>query len=192
MLILSGDQLYQMDFAAMIDNHATQGADITIATIPVGDREATEFGILKTDAQNNITSFIEKPAKELLPEWISDTGTAMQEQGRNYLASMGIYIFNRKTLFDFLLVDKKEATDFGKEIIPTSINTHKVISYQYDGYWTDIGNITANSAITTPPPSIPNCSAIAENGKSVNCTGMYSPFVNDHRAVDRNYGHGLG
>ncbi|MBP6432472.1 MAG: glucose-1-phosphate adenylyltransferase, partial [Ferruginibacter sp.] len=155
-LILSGDQLYQMDFAAMIDNHTAQNADITIATIPVGDREAPEFGILKADAQNNITSFIEKPAKELLPQWISDTGTDMQEQGRNYLASMGIYIFNRKILFDFLLNEKKDAADFGKEIIPTSINTHKVISYQYEGYWTDIGNIysfyEANLALTLEIP----------------------------------------
>lgn len=155
-LILSGDQLYQMDFGEMIDNHAAQGADITIATIPVGEREAPEFGILKSDEENLITSFIEKPKKELLPEWVSDTGAEMQHQGRNYLASMGIYIFNRKTLFDFLLIDKKDATDFGKEIIPSSIATHKVISYQYDGYWTDIGNIysffEANLALTLEIP----------------------------------------
>ncbi|MBL0146681.1 MAG: glucose-1-phosphate adenylyltransferase [Chitinophagaceae bacterium] len=155
-LILSGDQLYQMDFAAMIDNHIAQEADITIATIPVGDREAPEFGILKTNEQHAITAFVEKPAKELLSDWISDTGEAMQEQGRNYLASMGIYIFNRKTLFDFLLNEKKDATDFGKEIIPTSIHTHKVISYQYEGYWTDIGNIysfyEANLALTLEIP----------------------------------------
>jgi glucose-1-phosphate adenylyltransferase len=155
-LILSGDQLYQMDFAKMIDNHTALGADISIATIPVGDREAPEFGILKTDADNNITSFIEKPKKDILPDWVSDTGAAMQSQGRNYLASMGIYIFNRKTLFSFLLDDKKTAADFGKEIIPTSINTHKVVSYQYDGYWTDIGNIysfyEANLALTQDIP----------------------------------------
>jgi glucose-1-phosphate adenylyltransferase len=155
-LILSGDQLYQMDFAKMIDNHTAQGADITIATIPVGDREAPEFGILKSDEESIITSFIEKPKKELLPEWISDTGDEMKRQGRNYLASMGIYIFNKKTLYDFLLEDKKDATDFGKEIIPSSIKTHKVISYQYDGYWTDIGNIysffEANLALTLEIP----------------------------------------
>ena len=155
-LILSGDQLYQMDFGEMIDNHAAQGADITIATIPVGEREAPEFGILKANEESLITSFIEKPKKELLPEWVSDTGAEMQGQGRNYLASMGIYIFNRKALFDFLLIDKKDATDFGKEIIPNSITTHKVISYQYDGYWTDIGNIysffEANLALTLEIP----------------------------------------
>jgi glucose-1-phosphate adenylyltransferase len=155
-LILSGDQLYQMDFVEMIDNHVAKGADISIATIPVGDREAPEFGILKSDEEHSITSFIEKPAKELLPEWVSDTGSTMQAQGRNYLASMGIYIFNRKLLFELLENEKKDATDFGKEIIPTSIEKYKVVSYQYEGYWTDIGNIysffEANLALTLDLP----------------------------------------
>lgn len=155
-LILSGDQLYQMDFSEMIDNHTKSGADISIATIPVGDREAPEFGILKADEENMITSFIEKPKKELLPEWVSETGDEMKKQGRNYLASMGIYVFNRQLLFDLLQEDYKEATDFGKEIIPNSINKHKVVSFQYDGYWTDIGNIysffEANLALTMDIP----------------------------------------
>jgi len=155
-LILSGDQLYQMDFANMVDAHIASEASISIATIPVGDKEATEFGILKTDENNCIKSFIEKPAKELLPDWISDTGHDMQEQGRNYLASMGIYVFNRDLLFDLLRSDLSDATDFGKEIIPISINHHKVVSYQYGGYWTDIGNIysffEANLALTLDIP----------------------------------------
>ena len=155
-LILSGDQLYQMDFREMFQNHIDKGADISIATIPVADREAPEFGILKTNAENYITSFIEKPAKELLPDWESETGDEMKATGRKYLASMGIYIFNRKLLFDQLLEEKKDATDFGKEIIPSSINTKKVVSFQYDGYWTDIGNIysfyEANLALTLEIP----------------------------------------
>lgn len=155
-LILSGDQLYQMDFAEMIDNHVKNKADISIATIPVGDREAPEFGILKANAENDVTSFIEKPAKDILPEWVSDTGSLMQSQGRNYLASMGIYVFSRKLLFDLLENEKKEATDFGKEIIPSSIEKYKVVSFQYDGYWTDIGNIysffEANLALTLDLP----------------------------------------
>lgn len=155
-LILSGDQLYQMDFAAMLDNHISHGADISIATIPVGDRDAPEFGILKSDEEHTITSFIEKPSKDLLPEWTSDTGDEMKAQGRNYLASMGIYVFSRKLLFDLLESEKKDATDFGKEIIPTSIEKYKVISFQYDGYWTDIGNIysffEANLALTLDLP----------------------------------------
>jgi glucose-1-phosphate adenylyltransferase len=155
-LILSGDQLYQMDFADMLDAHRKSEADITIATIPVGEREAPEFGILKANEGNDIVSFIEKPDKELLPEWISDTGDVMRAKGRNYLASMGIYVFNRKLLFDLLLEEKLAATDFGKEIIPTSIEKYKVKSFQYEGYWTDIGNIysffDANQALTEELP----------------------------------------
>jgi glucose-1-phosphate adenylyltransferase len=156
-----------MDFSEMIANHKAQHADITIATIPVGDREAPEFGILKTNEEHFITSFIEKPKKEFLPEWTSDTGAEMQKQGRNYLASMGIYIFNKKIL-DHLLYEKNpKATDFGKEIIPESIDNHKVISYQYDGYWTDIGNIysffEANLALTDDVPAF----NLFDNNKTV-------------------------
>ena len=139
-LILSGDQLYQMDFAEMLDNHKALGADISVATIPVAQREAPEFGILKSEG-GLITSFIEKPKKEVLNDWVSDTGAEMQQSGRVYLASMGIYIFNRQLLFDLLKTEFKDATDFGKEIIPQSISKYKVASYQYSGYWTDIGNI---------------------------------------------------
>lgn len=155
-LILSGDQLYQMDFQQMIEDHIKNNAEISIATIPVGASEATEFGILKKGGDNIIQSFIEKPKKEVLKDWVSDTGDAMKAQGRDYLASMGIYIFNRDTLFNSLLEDFKDATDFGKEIIPFSINKHKVVSFQYEGYWTDIGNIhsffEANLALTKDVP----------------------------------------
>jgi glucose-1-phosphate adenylyltransferase len=155
-LILSGDQLYQMDFQKMLQNHKDSGADISIATIPVVAREASDFGILKTDENNLITSFIEKPKKELLPEWSSDTGEEMHAQGRDYLASMGIYIFNRKLLNDLLMDVYKDCTDFGKEILPGSLENYKVASYQYDGYWTDIGNIysffEANLALTDEIP----------------------------------------
>jgi glucose-1-phosphate adenylyltransferase len=155
-LILSGDQLYQMDFSKMIEAHQQAGAALTIATIPVGDREAPEFGILKSNNENVITSFIEKPNKELLPEWTSDTGAEMKAQGRNYLASMGIYVFNKDILYKLLNEVHANATDFGKEIIPDSIAQYKVVSYQYDGYWTDIGNIysffEANIALTDEIP----------------------------------------
>ena len=155
-LILSGDQLYQMDFSKMIDAHKQSGAALTIATIPVGEREAPEFGILKANNENVITSFVEKPKKEILNDWISDTGKEMQDQGRNYLASMGIYVFNKEILYQFLNEVHATATDFGKEIIPDSIAHYKVLSYQYDGYWTDIGNIysffEANIALTENDP----------------------------------------
>ncbi len=155
-LILSGDQLYQMDFQEMIDNHVKRKADISIATIPVNAKEATEFGILKKGEGGIIEAFIEKPNAELLSDWVSDTGEAMQTQGRNYLASMGIYIFGRQVLFDLLQEEVKDATDFGKEIIPYSISKHNVVSFQYEGYWTDIGNIhsffEANLALTQDVP----------------------------------------
>ncbi|HSU29480.1 MAG TPA: glucose-1-phosphate adenylyltransferase [Chitinophagaceae bacterium] len=154
-LILSGDQLYQMDFNEMLNNHISKKADISIATIPVTEREAPEFGILKSDEEGFVTSFIEKPKKELLPAWISETSPVMKAKGRGYLASMGIYIFTRSLLVD-LLTEKKEATDFGKEIIPDSIGKRKIVSYQYEGYWTDIGNIysffEANLGLTMDIP----------------------------------------
>ncbi|MFN4284636.1 MAG: glucose-1-phosphate adenylyltransferase [Lacibacter sp.] len=155
-LILSGDQLYQMDFMKMLEDHIAREADISIATIPVGQREAPEFGILKSNEEGFITAFIEKPKPEVLADWVSDTGNEMRARGRVYLASMGIYIFNRSVLNKLLLEELKDATDFGKEIIPNSINKYKVASYQYDGYWTDIGNIysfyEANLALTSDIP----------------------------------------
>lgn len=153
-LILSGDQLYQMNFNEMIKVHKENGAAITIATLPVSAKEAPEFGILKTNESSVITSFIEKPKAELLPEWTSETSAEMQEHGRHYLASMGIYIFNRDLLVK--LMSDPDTKDFGKEIIPQSIHDHKVMSYQYEGYWTDIGNIDsffeANLGLTDEIP----------------------------------------
>ncbi len=155
-LILSGDQLYQMDFLEMITAHKEKGADISIATIPVHANDATDFGIMKTNEESVITSFIEKPSHDLLPGWVSDTGHIMQAQGRHYLASMGIYIFNKAVINNLLKDHHPDATDFGKEIIPNAIENYKVLSYQYEGYWTDIGNIAsfyeANLALTQEIP----------------------------------------
>ncbi len=155
-LILSGDQLYQMDFGNMFRTHVKEGSDLSIATIPVTEKEATEFGILKSDEDNKIVSFIEKPALNILSQWVSDTREEMQSMGRNYLASMGIYLFKKEVLFDLLEVQKKDAKDFGKEIIPFAIKDHKVCSYQFGGYWTDIGNISsffeANIGLTKEVP----------------------------------------
>ncbi len=153
-LILSGDQLYQMDFNKMLDAHRENNAEITIATLPVIEKDATSFGILKTDENNIITSFIEKPEANLLPEWTSEVSDSMKAQGRNHLASMGIYIFNRQLLID--LMNNPDTNDFGKEIIPQSIKNHKTLSYQFEGYWTDIGNVDsffeANLGLTDDVP----------------------------------------
>ncbi|HEY4194620.1 MAG TPA: glucose-1-phosphate adenylyltransferase [Mucilaginibacter sp.] len=152
-LILSGDQLYQMDFEEMIKNHITNNADITIATIPVHANDVPGFGILQTDENSLITQFVEKPKKDF--EYLkSDVSDEMVRQGRFYLASMGIYMFNRKVLFE--LLEGNDRTDFGKEIIPQSIPSHVVSSYQYEGYWTDIGTIPsffeANLGLTDEIP----------------------------------------
>ena len=153
-LILSGDQLYQMDFNDMIKKHEESGAEISIATYPVTAKDATSFGLLKTNDENIITSFIEKPSAELLPNWTSDVGNDMKAQGREYLASMGIYIFNRDLLKK--LMENPDTNDFGKEIIPQAIEKHKTLSYQYEGYWEDIGNIDsffeANIGLTDDVP----------------------------------------
>lgn len=152
-LILSGDQLYQMDFESMIEDHIRKNAEISIATIPVHVNDVPGFGILKTDNDGTITSFVEKP-KSGFENWVSDVSPQMKAEGRIYLASMGIYIFNRKLLYELLLGN--ERTDFGKEIIPQSITEHKVVSYQYEGYWTDIGTIPsffeANLGLTDDIP----------------------------------------
>jgi len=156
-LILSGDQLYHMDFEEMVKHHIERNADLTIACLPVTARDATGFGIMKVDAQGCIPRFIEKPKSDQLPDWVSEVSSAHQKRGRVYMASMGIYIFNRKALSD-LFDQHPEAKDFGKEIIPAAIQSgRKVAAYQYDGYWTDIGTIRsffeANIELTDHIPS---------------------------------------
>lgn len=154
-LILSGDQLYQMDFNEMVNAHIESGVQITLATIPVNAKDAPSFGILKANEKNIITSFIEKPAADLLPDWTSDTGEEMQVEGRDFLASMGIYIFNKDLLIK-IFSENADEKDFGKEIIPRMLNTYDVLSFQYEGYWTDIGNISsffeANLGLTDDIP----------------------------------------
>jgi glucose-1-phosphate adenylyltransferase len=153
-LILSGDQLYQMDFNELIEAHIKSKAEITLATLPVTAKDASDFGILKTDKKSYITEFTEKPSFEELTGWASEVSPEMNQVGRVYLASMGIYVFNRDLLIK-LMADPK-TKDFGKEIIPQAIGKHKIYSYQYEGYWTDIGNIEsffeANLEITNDIP----------------------------------------
>ncbi|WP_184545957.1 glucose-1-phosphate adenylyltransferase [Mucilaginibacter sp. FT3.2] len=160
-LILSGDQLYQMDFDDMITKHIEAGAEISIATIPVDAADVPGFGILKTDENSMVSAFVEKP-KSNFESWASEVSPEMEAEGRVYLASMGIYIFNRKLLYE--LLEGNDRTDFGKEIIPQSIVDHKVLSYQYEGYWTDIGTIPsffdANLGLTD---EIPKFNLFGEN-----------------------------
>ncbi len=139
-IILSGDQLYQMDLKAFLDKHIESGADITIATTPVTREDASGFGIMKINKEQQITAFMEKPAKDMnIDDWkIPADERGDIPEGKDYLASMGIYIFNANTMEEAL---DNDYTDFGKEIIPTAIKTRKVNSYVYTGYWEDIGTI---------------------------------------------------
>jgi glucose-1-phosphate adenylyltransferase len=143
MLILSGDQLYRMDFSRIIAQHAETGADITVAAIPVGRHEAQSLGILQIAEDRRIKRFAEKPADpavldslRLQPEWHSKLGIA--EGSELFLASMGIYVFNRSLIQDLL---NNSLSDFGKNIIPEAIDSRRVFSYIFQGYWEDIGTI---------------------------------------------------
>lgn len=155
-LVLSGDQLYQMDYRELLDLHLKEKADLTVATIPVVAEEATGFGIMKTDSDGKIVSFVEKPSMEELPEWKSETSKENTNQGKEYLASMGIYVFSKEMMLK-LFEENPDATDFGKEIIPKAIEQGiSVSSYSFNGYWEDIGTIgaffDANLALTDTVP----------------------------------------
>ena len=155
-LILSGDQLYQMDFEKMAKYHIAQNADITIATTPVTPADATSFGIMKVNEHGFIERFIEKPDPEVLPDWKSQVSSELRDQGKEFFASMGIYIFSKAKMME-LFDANPDATDFGKEIIPNSIKKgYNVASYEYNGYWEDVGSISsyfeANLALTDEIP----------------------------------------
>ncbi len=143
LLLLSGDQLYRMDFREVVEQHIQTGADITIATQPVGPSKAHSLGILGVADDYRITRFIEKPMEaevlnslRLTPQMQSRLQIPVG--GESFLASMGIYIFNRNLLRELL---DNALSDFGKHIIPHAISTHRVFSYVFRGYWEDIGTI---------------------------------------------------
>lgn len=159
-LILSGDQLYRMDFSHLIKTHQENRADITIAVLPIKADQASGFGILRVDERGRIIGFLEKPKTEeqLAPmktpsEWIEKRGIPVK--GRNYLASMGIYLFRKEVLYESLNTPPL-ATDFGKDIFPRSIRTHQVQAHLFDGYWEDLGTVKsyhdANLALALPDP----------------------------------------
>ena len=144
-LILSGDQLYRMDFRLIIQQHVESDSDITIATIPVSRAEVPGLGIMQIDENKAITRFVEKPSDpkvqdslRLDPAWYPTLG--ILGEGDLFLASMGIYVFKRDVVFKLL---EGSDTDFGKHIIPMAMKNHKVCSYVFQGYWEDIGTIRA-------------------------------------------------
>ena len=143
LLILSGDQLYRMDFQDVIAQHKETGADITIATLPVGRAEAGALGIMQVDDESRITRFVEKPKDPAVQDTFK-MPAALQSKlgvkipGDSFLASMGLYVFNRKLICDLL---DNPLSDFGKHIIPHAINSHRVFAYVFQDYWEDIGTI---------------------------------------------------
>jgi glucose-1-phosphate adenylyltransferase len=158
-LILSGDQLYRMDYRDIVYQHVKSGAEITVATIPVGREPATGFGIMQIEDDNRISRFVEKPKEPDLLDSLKISDHSKAQIGRDtgeelYLASMGIYVFNKEVLDRCLKI--QEHQDFGKNIIPSEIESGKVYSYVYQGYWEDIGTIkaffSANLDLTEPIP----------------------------------------
>lgn len=167
-VILSGDQLYRMDFQAMLDTHAKSGADITIAAKPIHDHEAEGLGLMRVDETGRVIGFVEKPktAEELAParmdpEWIDKQGIA--SNGRDCLCSMGIYAFNASVLKNLLREDNHQ--DFGREVFPHAIGNNKVQVHLFDGYWEDIGTIgsfyKSNLELAHPIPPFDLTSATA-------------------------------
>jgi glucose-1-phosphate adenylyltransferase len=145
-LILSGDQLYRMDFRPLLSQHEETQAEVTVATIPVRRRDASSLGIMQIDAGWRITRFVEKPNDPAVLDSLAVPGEMYEPLGLVkddqdlLLASMGIYLFNRSVLTALL---RNDLADFGKHIIPGAIETHRVFSYVFQGYWEDIGTIRA-------------------------------------------------
>lgn len=149
-LILAGDHLYRMDYSAMVQFHWETQADITVAVQPVAERDVSRFGILKRDASHRITEFFEKPTDPQVVANLASSGNP----DKPYLGSMGIYLFNRKILFD--LLQSYTFDDFGKDLLPYAITHHNVVGFDFNGYWEDIGTIRSfyetNLALTLPDP----------------------------------------
>ena len=150
-LILAGDHLYRMDYRPFLRAHVDSGADISVAVHPCKRREAPELGIIRVDDKGRIVAFFEKPKD---PKVLAPLAIKTERGAKRYLASMGVYIFNRDVLCD-VLADESQ-TDFGGEVIPSSISDCKVMSYLFDGYWRDIGTIRsfyeANLEMVAPIP----------------------------------------
>jgi glucose-1-phosphate adenylyltransferase len=142
-LILAGDHVYRMDFAELIETHIERDADITIAAQPVDASDATQMGIFRFDAAGQVSGFEEKPSGERLAEMGSSappgTNRGMLSPDKPFVASMGIYVFSRDVLYDVLA--RSRAVDFGREVIPQALATHRVHPYLYRGYWADVGTV---------------------------------------------------
>ena len=154
-IILSGDQLYTMDYRLMLEHHRRTGAEITVGVTPVTAEDAPGFGILKTGDDHRITEFHEKPRCNELAGKESPVTPELERAGRTYLASMGIYVFGGEVLRE-LLDARPDDYDFGKQIIPAAIRERRVVSYPFTGYWNDIGTVRSffetNIMLAKPKP----------------------------------------
>ncbi|RKX34859.1 MAG: glucose-1-phosphate adenylyltransferase [Verrucomicrobia bacterium] len=157
-LVLAGDALYRMDFTPIVQQHVDSKADVTIAAVPVPESDVIDMGVMRVNEDLSITEFAEKPKDpEVIKRFaISDSiqrNLGSTPKGSDYLASMSIYVFNRSALLEAL---DNNMTDFGKEIIPSLLETHRLCSYVFEGYWEDIGTIRAffeaNLLLTNPLP----------------------------------------
>lgn len=146
LLILSGDHLYRMDYRQFLERHFESDADVTVSVTPCDEAAATDFGLLKTDETGRIVEFKEKPKGDELQSMRVDTSklglSEVEAVRRPFLASMGIYVFKYDRLQQ-LLSDDPTGVDFGREIIPSAIKAGNVQAYLFDGYWEDIGTISA-------------------------------------------------
>ena len=143
-LVLSGDQLYRMDYRQMMASHLESNADVTIASIPVDRQTARSMGLMRVDDSGRVAGFLEKPQTDkeidmvrMEPAWIDARG--IESRGRDCLASMGIYLFKREALVKLLTMT--DYHDFGREIFPAATRSHRVQVHLFDGYWEDIGTI---------------------------------------------------
>ncbi|MEW5860452.1 MAG: glucose-1-phosphate adenylyltransferase [Cyanobacteriota bacterium] len=157
-LILSGDHLYRMDYRQFVQRHRDTNADITLSVVPMDERRASDFGLMKIDDTGRVVDFSEKPKGDALREMQVDTttlGLSPEQAKKNpYIASMGIYVFKKEVLME-LLQTNQDRTDFGKEIIPASAQDFNVQAYLFNDYWEDIGTMEsfyeANLALTRQP-----------------------------------------
>ncbi|HAG82502.1 MAG TPA: glucose-1-phosphate adenylyltransferase [Cyanobacteria bacterium UBA12227] len=157
-LILSGDHLYRMDYCQFVEHHRKTKADITLSVVPIGEKSASSFGLMKIDDAGRVIAFSEKPKGDALKKMQVDTTvlglTPEQAKASPYIASMGIYVFKKEAL-KTLLEHNLNQTDFGKEIIPASAQDYNVQAYLFNDYWEDIGTIEAfyeaNLALTQQP-----------------------------------------
>lgn len=187
-LVLSGDQIYSMNFQKLIHNHLKNKADITVAVTPVEEKKASSFGVVKVDDDMIISDFIEKPqSEEVLADFkcssVINRGVSLKKKNKNkpYLASMGIYLFNKNVLFDVL---NNDLDDFGNDIIPLAIKKKKVCSHIFHGFWEDVGTISSfwktHISFTKISPDFDfNNASLITCYRNLHATRVYDSTINE-------------